>query len=301
MTAVERYAYDVLIIGGGAAGMAAALAARRRGYRRILIAERNKELGGVLLQCTHTGFGLGYYREDLTGIEYARRFRSLLRESGADIFTGTSVIRIFPDRSALLSGAGGVFQVAYRKCVLASGCREKTIWSQDVAGSRPAGIMTCGTAQKLINVDGLDVGNEIVIAGTGDVGQVMAGQLAASGVHVIAMIEKEDRPGGRRRNRERFLEAYDIPVVLRSVITRIVGSRRIEGVLVRNLDSGGETFLACDTLLTAIGMIPDRQLLEDCFPDSGVPDWVLPVGNCDYVHDVVDGVTLDGLRLETLL
>ena len=301
MTAVERYSYDVLIIGAGAAGMAAALAARRRGYRRILIAERNGEAGGVLLQCTHTGFGLGYYREDLTGIEYARRSRSLLDESGADVFTETSVVRLFPDRSALLSGVRGVFRVSFQKCVLASGCREKTIWSQDVAGSRPAGVMTCGAAQKLINVDGLDVGDEIVIAGTGDVGQVMAGQLAASGAHVIAMIEKESRPGGRRRNRERFLEAYQIPVRLRSVITRIVGSQRIEGVFVRSLDSGEETFLPCNTLLTAIGMIPDRQLLEDCFSESGVPDWVLTVGNCDYVHDLVDGVTLDGLRLETLL
>ena len=296
---MERTAYDVLIVGGGAAGMAAALAARRRGYRRILVAERDREVGGVLLRCTHTGFGLGYYGEDLTGLEYARRSVSLLRESGADVFTETSVIRLFPDRSALIAGARGVLRVSFQKCVLASGCRERSIWSQEVAGTRPAGVMTCGTAQKLMNVDGLDVGDEIVIVGTGDVGLVMAGQLAASGAHVIAMIEKEDRPGGRRRNRERFLG--EIPVLLKSTVTRIVGGGRVEGVFVRSLDSGRETFLACNTLLTAIGMIPDRQLLEDSFPGAGVPDWVLTVGNCDHVHDVVDGVTMDGLRLETLL
>lgn len=308
---MNTLSYEILIIGGGAAGMAAALAAENKGYRRILIAERGSELGGILLQCTHTGFGMGYFQEDLTGTEYAARFRERIRKSCAEVRTDTMVLKLGSDRTALLSGKEGVFLVRFGICVLASGCREKTLYSENVWGSRPAGIMTCGTAQKLMNVDGLDIGNDVLIAGTGNVGQIMAGQLTEAGKRVIAMIEKEASPGGSKRNRERYLERYQIPVITNAVIAGLYGDRRIEGVCIRHLDTGAEEDLACRTLLTAIGMIPERELLTEAFgnperklqvgesgnPERELPDWIRVVGNCDYVHEIVDGVTADGLSL----
>lgn len=292
---------DILIIGAGAAGMAAALAAQQKGYRDILLVERKEMPGGVLLQCTHRGFGLGYFRENLTGTEYARRFREMLFRSRVRVQCSTMVLQLNSDRTALLSGVQGLQTVHFQKCVLSSGCRERTIQSTQICGTRPAGIMTCGTAQKLMNLDGLDIGDDILILGTGDVGQIMARQLTMAGRKVLAMIEKEAAPGGLKRNQKDCIEAFHIPVLLNTQITRICGRKRIEGVFIQSRDSGGETFLPCRVLLTAIGMIPEKELAEECFPDTPLPDWLHLAGNCDYVHDIVDSVTAEAIKLGALL
>ena len=289
--------YDVLVIGGGAGGMAAALSALENGYRKILIAERKESLGGILLQCTHKGFGLGYFGEDLSGLEYAERFQLKVQRTEIQVRCNTMVLRLYPNQTALLSGTDGIEKVAFDVCVLATGCRERTLYSQEISGPRPAGIMTAGTAQKLMNVDGLEIGDEIIIAGTGDVGQIMAGQLSLSGKRIIAMIEKEDHPGGLKRNQENYLKALHIPVILNSVITRVHGRKRIEGVEIRNLLTGELSSLKCSTLLTAIGMISETDLLKTSFGKEAIPDWLIKVGNCKYVHEIVDSVTADGLQL----
>ena len=288
--------FDVLIIGAGAAGMAAAYSAGKKGYRHILIADRRDSYGGVLDQCVHNGFGLGYFKEDLTGIHYADRFHELLIPYPLTFMFGTTVLKIKNDRTALLSGAAGAFFVSFDICVLATGCRERTLYSLPVSGTRPAGIMTCGTAQRLINVDGLDIGDDIVIIGTGDVGQIMARQLVQSGKNVITMIEKESAPGGLKRNIENCIRAYSIPLMLNTEVVRISGKKRIEGVTVRNI-SGEEKYIPCRLLLTAVGMIPETELSDEAFGGEPLPEWFFKVGNCDYVHDIVDSVTLDGLKL----
>lgn len=292
---------DILIIGAGAAGMAAAVAAEQKGYENIILAERNSAPGGILLQCVHNGFGLGFFGEDLTGTEYAGRFLKKLEHSSVRIRCSTMVLKLNKDKTALLAGKDGLTEVQFDKCVLATGCRERTIQSLEVCGTRPAGIMTCGTAQRLMNIDHLSVGDEIVILGTGDVGQIMARALIQAGKKVIAMIEKESSPGGLKRNQENCLKAYSVPVMLNSQITKISGSGRIDGVYVRHENAKKEEFLPCKTLLTAIGMIPERELTNACFENAPLPDWLFLTGNCDYVHEIADSVTADGLRLASLL
>ena len=273
---------DILIIGAGAAGMAAALAAEKKGYQKILLAERKETPGGVLLQCTHRGFGLGYFREDLTGIEYADRFRCMLEKSRAKVLNSTMVLQIYPDQTAVLAGKDGLARVCFEKCIMATGCRERTIQSLPVGGTRPAGIMTCGTAQKLLNIDKLD-------------------DLIKKGRKVLAMIEQNDVPGGLKRNQEQCLKAFSIPVLLKTQITGICGDGRIEGVIVKHLDTSAEEFLPCRILLTAIGMIPEREAAGKLLEGASLPDWFYLVGNCDHVHDIVDSVTSDALKLEAVL
>ncbi len=289
--------FEIFIIGGGAAGMAAAVAAKEKGFQKILLADRNEQPGGILLQCLHTGFGLGYYKEELTGPEYASRFRKTFDSAGIRTLFSTSVIRINPDKTAWLSGKNGFSVISFDRCVFASGCRERTIYSLNVAGTRPAGIMTCGTAQKLIHIDGLYPGNDILILGTGDVGQIVARDLIRAGKRVIAMVEKESAPGGLKRNQARCIEEYSIPLILNSTITRIHGEKRIAGVTITDRVTGEETFLECGTLLTAVGMIPEMDLAAEIMTGGNLPSWAVKVGNCDFVHDIVDSVTADGLAL----
>lgn len=289
--------YDILIIGGGAAGMAAALAAVRQGCQKILLIERNPQLGGILMQCIHQGFGLGYFKEDLTGQEYAARFIEAVQKSTVTVQCQMSALRLFANKTALLSGKEGAFVVSFDRLILATGCRERTLFSTEIAGSRPAGIFTSGLAQRLINVDGLNVGDDILIVGTGDVGQIMARQLKQDGKNVLAMVESADRIGGLKRNQEACIKAYDIPVLLNSTVIRIHGKTRVEGVTVRHRMTNKDTFLPCKTLLSAIGMIPETDLIRGSFPNGEVPPWLTKVGNCDYVHDIVDSVTADAYKL----
>ena len=284
--------FDVLVIGGGAAGMAAALAAAERG-RRTLLVERERALGGVLNQCLHHGFGLSWYGEDLSGVEYAERFVRDVENAPVTVQTGAEVLEIRTDKTALISAKNALFRVAFDQCVLAAGCRERPLGALDVAGTRPAGVFTAGTAQKLVNVGHYSVGKHVVILGSGDVGQIMARQLCQSGRRVAAMVEQAAALGGLARNRRDCVEAYHIPVLLRTTVEAVLGAERVTGVRLRNLDTGATRELACDTLITAVGLVPDRTLL----PGGDVPPWLHLAGNCDYVHDIVDAVTREALAL----
>ncbi len=281
--------YDLLVIGGGAAGMAAALSAREAGAKRVLIAEREAQPGGILHQCIHKGFGLGYFHEDLSGPEYAARFIARLEASNIEFRADTTVLELRTDRSALLSSAGKIEEISFRRCVLATGCRERAIGSLPVSGTRPAGIFSAGTAQKMVNLMGLDIGSRIVILGSGDIGMIMARRFTLLGKEVVAMVEKQNAPGGLVRNVKNCIEAYSIPVLTHSTVTSVHGEGRVSAVTVRDLENGEERLLECDTLIVSVGLIPEREL-TNAF--ETLPDWLALCGNCDYVHEIVDSVTM---------
>ena len=274
--------------------MGAALSASGTG-KSVLLCEREPELGGVLNQCVHQGFGQGYFHEDLTGPQYAARFIRKTAAAGIDVRTGTTVLSLDRDRTALLSGRNGIRRVGFSRCILASGCRERTIGSLKAGGTRPAGVMTAGTAQQLMNRGGYGIGKRIVILGSGDIGQIMARQLKQAGCEVVCLLERMDHIGGLERNRRVCIEAYHIPVMLRTTVEEILGEGRIRGVVARSLDSGERMEISCDTLLTALGLIPDRTLCRKL--EDAVPSWLHFCGNCESVHDIADSVTREALIL----
>ncbi len=287
---------DILVIGGGAAGMAAALAASEAG-RRVLLCEKEDRPGGILNRCTHRGFGRAFLGRDLTGQEYAGFFAERLYKSAAEVRTGVTVLSLSQDRTALLSGRKGLFRIKFRFCILAAGCLEKTPGSLGIPGTRPAGVLTAGTAQLLENTDGLIAGYRPVILGSGDVGLIMARQFAESGREVVALIEQKDQVGGLLRNRRECLEPYRIPVLLHTAAVEILGRDRITGVRIRDLETGFTRILHCDTLITAAGLIPDRTLCRDLMPAGRLPDWLRLCGNCESIHDIVDSVTREAMAL----
>lgn len=283
---------DVLVVGGGAAGMAAARAAADCGAA-VILAEREDALGGVLPQCLHHGFGLVRLGADLTGAEYARRVMAELSDAPVRILTGTTVLSVRPDRTALLSGGEtGLFRLSFRQLVLAAGCRETPVGALPVAGTRPAGIFTAGEAQRLVNLEGRRVGETIVILGGGDIGLVMAQQLTHNGCRVAAVVEQRAFCGGQPRHQKACFEELGIPLLLRATVTEVHGRGRVSAVTVRRLDAGVEELLPCDTLLTAVGLIPERELLRPL--GTPLPGWVHLCGNCEHVHRIVDTVTAQG-------
>ena len=288
---------DILIVGAGAAGMAAALGASRAGAGRILLVDRNEQPGGILPQCIHSGFGLTYFHEDLRGPDYAARFAALLRETPVEMRLDTAVLELRDDRTALLSGRGALERVAFRRCILCCGARERPAGALMLAGTRPAGVFTAGQAQKLVNLGGWDVGRRIVILGSGDIGMIMARRFTLLGREVVAMIEQNAVPGGLARNRKACIEQYHIPLRLRATVTRVHGMPRVTHVTVRDLDSGAETLLACDTLVTAVGLIPERELAAPLLRGGGAPDWLSFAGNCARIHEIVDSVSAEALAL----
>ena len=297
--------YKLLIVGAGAAGVTAAVSAASSGITGICIVERNDCIGGVLNQCKHSGFGVGYFGEEMTGIEYAGRLQGMLESAinnGADIELrlNTMVTRITEDRHAFLSAAGHYEEVIFEKCLLASGCRETTLQSLCVAGTRPEGIYTAGEAQRMLNLDCCDVGDDILILGTGDIGQIMARHYIDAGKNIIAMIEQSESAGGLERNRRDIIDKYNIPLILRSTVVEVFGDRHIEAVKVRNLASGDECIIECRTLITAMGLIPERDIL-DWDEKKQLPDWFSLCGNCDYVHDIVDSVSFQAEQIARTL
>lgn len=271
--------------------MAAALSAEKRGMG-VLLAERAERLGGILPQCIHSGFGLGYFGEDLTGPEYARRFAEKIAASQVELRLNTMVLRLSADRTALLSGEEGLREVSFDRCILATGCRERPVGALPIHGTRPAGIFTAGAAQKMVNLGGYDIGSRIVILGSGDIGQIMARRFTLLGKTVVAIVEKEDRLGGLPRNRRNCIEDHNIPVILDATVEKICGEGRINGVVIRYLKTGELQRLDCDTLITAVGLIPERELAADI----GEPEWLSFCGNCEHVHEIVDAATMQAER-----
>lgn len=275
---------ELLIVGAGAAGMSAALAAWEAGCKSIVLADRAKTPGGILPQCVHRGFGLSTYGEELTGPEYAERLIEKLKAADIRLAPETDVVSVTEDKTALLSGITGLRRLRFERMILASGCREIPIGALDIAGTRPAGIFTAGQAQELINLRGQSVGENVVIIGSGDLGMIMARRFKLEGKRVVAIIEREAGFGGIARNYHRCIERYSIPLICSACVTEVFGEERVSGVSLRHLKSGAEERLSCDTLVTAVGLTPERSLISAL----GEPEWLSLCGNCSRVHDIVD-------------
>lgn len=289
--------FKLLVVGAGAAGISAALAAWDAGCRDVLLLDRAESMGGILPQCLHEGFGLTTFGHELTGPEYTARLAEKLAGTGVVFLPGTEVLSVSEERIAVLSRRGAVERLRFERLILASGCRERSIGSLPVAGTRPAGIFTAGQAQERINLRHQDLGDEILILGSGDLGMIMARRFTLEGKHVIAVLEQEAQYGGMARNHRRCIEAFSIPLRCRMTVREIHGEGRIRGVTAEHLDSGEREFIACDTLVSALGLIPERELvrgLED-------RDWLSLVGNCSRVHDIVDSAAAEAARIGSLV
>jgi len=306
---------DVVVVGGGAAGLAAAIKAKETGAERVLIVDRNEELGGILPQCIHTGFGLHYFRENLTGPEYVTRFIRRTRDLGIRSALNTMVLRITPEKEVIMvNSTEGLSLIRAKAIVLAMGCRERPRGSLDIPGTRPAGLLTAGTAQRILDIEGYMPGKRIVILGSGDVGLIMARRFAVEGARVEAVVERLPFPGGLNRNVVQCLEDFKIPLLLEHTITSVHGLDRVDSITVskvdekQNLIPGSERMIDCDTLILSVGMIPENELSEGAGvvldPVTGGPlvnecmetsvSGIFACGNVVHVHDLVDHVTQAG-------
>lgn len=306
--------YDVVIIGGGPAGLAAALAAREAGIEKIVILERDRELGGILNQCIHNGFGLHTFHEELTGPEYAARFIEKVKEQNIEYRLGTMVIQLSEDKVVTaMSRELGLYHMQAKAVVLAMGCRERPRGALGIPGYRPAGIFSAGTAQRFVNVEGKMPGKEVVILGSGDIGLIMARRMTLEGAKVKAVAELMPYSGGLKRNIVQCLNDYGIPLKLSHTVVDIKGKERVEGVVLARVDEnrrpipGTEEEIACDTLLLSVGLLPENELsigagvpidpvtsgpVVDESLETGVPG-VFACGNVLHVHDLVDFVSAE--------
>jgi NADPH-dependent 2,4-dienoyl-CoA reductase/sulfur reductase-like enzyme len=261
---------DVVIVGGGPAGLAAAVQLRSKGIRDIIILEREKQLGGILRQCIHDGFGLTRFKKSLSGPEYSQRFLDLVAEMGIEYSAETAVIDITPGRKVTAVSKKGLLQYQAKAVVLTMGCRERTRGAISIPGTRPAGIYTAGVAQCYINLHNIMVGKEVIILGSGDIGMIMARRMTLEGAKVKAVFEVMPYPSGLPRNIEQCLNDYNIPLYLSHTITNIKGRSRLEGVTVSQVDEqlkpipGTEKDYACDTLILSVGLIPENELSSAC-------------------------------------
>ena len=308
---------QLAIIGGGPAGLAAAVAARKAGVEDLLIIERDRELGGILNQCIHAGFGLHTFSRELTGPEYARRFADQVRELNIPYLLNTMVLDLSQDRVLTLTGREtGPVQLSADAVILAMGCRERPRGALNIPGCRPAGIYSAGTAQRLVNMEGLMPGRDVVILGSGDIGLIMARRMTLEGAKVHAVAEVMPYSGGLKRNIVQCLEDFDIPLYLSTTVVDIHGQQRLEGVTLAQVDGnrrpipGTERDIPCDTLLLSVGLLPENELSQQAGvrldavtggPEVGddlstsVPG-VFACGNVLHVHDLVDFVTAEAAR-----
>ena len=311
---------DVLIIGAGPAGVAAGIGARREGAENVVVLERDWDLGGILQQCIHPGFGLRTFKEELTGPEYMHRFIEQAHSEGVEFRTNTMVFQIDKDNTVwTMNKQRGIEALHPKAIVLTMGCRERPLGAIRIPGTRPSGIYTAGTAQRFVNMEGYMPGKRAVILGSGDIGLIMARRMIWEGAEVEGVYEVMSWPGGLRRNIAQCLDDYGIPFHLRTTVTRIHGQDRLEGVTVAKVDEhmtpikGTERFVECDTLLLAIGLIPENELSRmaglEIHPVTGGPvvndllqttnPAVFAAGNVVIVYDLVDNVSDEGLAAGT--
>ncbi len=308
---------DLIVIGAGPAGLAAAEEASRNGLKDILLIERDDYLGGILNQCIHNGFGLHHFKEELTGPEYASRFIDQLEGTGINVMTGCMVIDIDEDRTVTyVSKEHGLVSEQAKAIILSMGCRERTRGAIGIPGTRPAGVLTAGAAQRYVNIDGFMVGKRVVILGSGDIGLIMARRLTLEGAEVLACVEVMTYSSGLQRNISQCLNDFGIPLYLSHTVTEIRGKNRVEQVVVQEVGPdrkpvpGTEMVYDCDTLLLSVGLIPENELTRE----AGIKidprtkgavvsddmqtslDGVFACGNVLQVHDLVDNVTAESLR-----
>ena len=303
--------YEIAVVGGGPAGMAAAVAAYDSGVKNVVILDREPALGGILRQCIHNGFGLHKLGQELTGPEYAAVYARMVQQRQIPVLYETTVLEVSPDKVVTATNRDGILQIQAKAVVLAMGCRERSRGALNIPGTRPAGIYSAGTAQKLINCEGYLVGKKVVILGSGDIGLIMARRMSLEGAKVEAVCELMPYSGGLTRNIVQCLEDFGIPLYLSTTVAQIHGKKRLEGVTIAQVDENRQVieetkrYIPCDTLLLSVGLIPENELTRQ----AGIPlspvtsgalvdenrmteaEGIFACGNVLQVHDLVDYVS----------